>query len=42
MAAGICIVSDVYSEDDWKLGWEGNDIKKAVGDVINMIIEFIR
>lgn len=24
---GIYVVSDVYSENDWKLGWEGNDIK---------------
>ena len=29
-------------EDDWKLGWEGNDIKRAVGAVIDMIIESIR
>ena len=25
-----------------KLGWEGNDIKRAVGAVIDMIIESIR
>ena len=42
MATGIYVVSDVYSEDDWKLGWEGNDIKRAVGAVIDMIIESIR
>ena len=34
---GIYVVSDVYSENDWKLGWEGNDIKRAVGAVIDMI-----
>lgn len=34
--------SDVYLEDDWKLGWEGNDIKKAVGEIIDMIIKSIR
>ena len=39
---GIYVVSDVYSENDWKLGWEGNDIKRAVGAVIDMIIESIR
>ena len=30
VATGIYVVSDVYSENDWKLGWEGNDIKRAV------------
>lgn len=39
VATGIYVVSDVYSENDWKLGWEGNDIKRAVGAVIDMIIE---
>ena len=39
---GIYVVSDVYSENDWKLGWEGNDIKKAVGEIIDMIIKSIR
>ena len=39
---GIYVVSDVYSENDWKLGLEGNDIKRAVGAVIDMIIESIR
>ena len=42
LATGIYVVSDVYSENDWKLGWEGNDIKRAVGAVIDMIIESIR
>ena len=42
VATGIYVVSDVYSENDWKLGWEGNDIKRAVGVVIDMIIESIR
>lgn len=42
VATGIYVVSDVYSENDWKLGWEGNDIKRAVGAVIDMIIESIR
>ena len=42
VATGIYVVSDVYTDDDWKLGWEGNDIKKAVGNVIDMIIESIR
>ena len=42
VATGIYVVSDVYLEDDWKLGWEGNDIKKAVGEIIDMIIESIR
>ena len=42
VATGIYVVSDVYSEDDWNLGWEGNDIKRAVGVVIDMIIESIR
>ena len=41
VATGIYVVSDVYSENDWKLGWEGNDIKRAVGAVIDMIIESI-
>lgn len=38
-ATGIYVVSDVYAEDDWKLGWEGSDIGRAVSSVINMIIE---
>jgi hypothetical protein len=42
VATGIYVVSDVYLEDDWKLGWEGNDIKKAVGEIIDMIIKSIR
>ena len=42
VATGIYVVSDVYSENGWKLGWEGNDIKRAVGAVIDMIIESIR
>ena len=42
LATGIYVVSDVYSENAWKLGWEGNDIKRAVGAVIDMIIESIR
>jgi purine-nucleoside phosphorylase len=42
VATDIYVVSDVYSENDWKLGWEGNDIKRAVGSVIDMIIESIR
>ena len=32
----------LYTSNDWKLGWEGNDIKRAVGAVIDMIIESIR
>ena len=42
VATGIYVVFDVYLEDDWKLGWEGNDIKKAVGEIIDMIIKSIR
>ena len=42
VATGIYVVSDVYSENDWKLGWEGNDIKRAVGEIIDMIIKSIR
>ena len=42
VATGIYVVFDVYSENDWKFGWEGNDIKRAVGAVIDMIIESIR
>ena len=41
MASGIYIISDVYVEDNWKLGWEGNDIKRVVGGVIDMIIKSI-
>ena len=37
-ATGIYVVSDVYVEDDWKLGWEGSDIGRAVNCVIDMII----
>ena len=37
-ATGIYVVSDVYVEGDWKLGWEGSDIGRAVNCVIDMII----
>ena len=32
----------VFAEDDWKLGWEGNDINKAVGNVVDMIIQSVK
>lgn len=41
-ATGIYIVSDVYVEDDWKLGWEGSEIGRATKDVIDMIINSIK
>lgn len=41
-ATGIYIVSDVFSDDDWKLGWEGIEISSTVRKVIDMIINSIK
>lgn len=39
VASAIYIISDVYSEDDWNLGWAENTIESSVEKVINMIIK---
>lgn len=39
MASGIYIVSDVFEEEDWRLGWDGTEISLAVNKVLRVIIE---
>lgn len=41
-AAGIYIVSDVYTDDMWKLGWEGSEIEKTVKSIVDIILESIK
>lgn len=41
-STGVYIVSDVYVEDDWKLGWEGSEIGRAATCVIDMILSSIK
>ena len=38
-ATGVYVVSDVFTENDWDLGWSENAIENAAEKVINMIIE---
>lgn len=38
IASAIYVVSDVYSERDWNLGWDGNKIDETVEKLIDMII----
>ena len=37
LATGIYIISDVLASE-WKLGWDGKEINKSVGCIIEMII----
>lgn len=41
-ATGIYVVSDVYVGEDWKLGWDGTEIGRAVSGVINMIMNSVK
>jgi len=36
-ATAIYIITDVITEEGWNLGWEGNEISKAVSRVVNVI-----
>ncbi len=38
-ATAIYVVSDVYIEDKWDLGWGGQDIENAADKVIDMIVK---
>lgn len=37
-ASAIYIVSDVYTENEWDLGWGENYLNEAVEKVLDMII----
>lgn len=41
-ASAMYVVSDVYVEDDWKLGWGENVLEEAATKVIDMIVEAVR
>ena len=38
---GIYVVTDVFTEDDWNLGWGENDIESAAEKVIEMIAKSV-
>ena len=40
-ASAMYVVSDVYVEDDWKLGWGENVLEEAAEKVIDMIVETV-
>lgn len=42
VATGVYVVSDVFTESDWKLGWTENAIDDAAERVIDMIIEAVK
>ena len=42
VASAMYVVSDVYVEDDWKLGWGENVLEEAATKVIDMIVEAVR
>lgn len=42
VATGVYVVSDVFTESDWKLGWSENAIDDAAEKVIEMITEGIK
>lgn len=41
-ATAIYVVSDVYVESRWDLGWGENDIEKATEEVIDLIIKSVK
>ena len=40
-STGIYVVTDVFTEDDWNLGWGENDIESAAEKVIEMIAKSV-
>ena len=38
MATAMYVISDVFVEADWKLGWGENLIEESVDRIIDMII----
>lgn len=41
-ATGIYIISDVFTDKKWKLGWEGNEIETSKKLIVCMITESIK
>lgn len=41
-AAAIYIISDVFSDDNWKPGWEGTEISSTVKKVNDIIVQSIK
>lgn len=41
VATGIYVISDVYTESSWDLGWGENDIETAAEKVIEMIVKAV-
>ncbi len=39
VATGLYVVSDVFTESNWDLGWSENDIENAAEKVIDMIVK---
>ncbi|ADL51389.1 nucleoside phosphorylase [Clostridium cellulovorans] len=40
--SAIYIVTDILDEKGWSLGWQGNEIKKSVDKIIDMIIDSVK
>lgn len=40
-STGIYVVTDVFTEDDWNLGWGENDLESAAEKVIEMIAKSV-
>lgn len=41
-ATGVYVVSDVFTENDWDLGWSENNIEEAAKKLIAMIVELVK
>ncbi|MBK1810730.1 nucleoside phosphorylase [Clostridium sp. YIM B02505] len=41
-SSAIYIVTDILNENGWSLGWNGNEINKSIGKIIDMIIGSIK
>ena len=41
-ATGVYVVSDVFAENDWDLGWSENNIEEAAKKLIAMIVELVK
>lgn len=40
-ATGIYIISDVLTEEEWKLGWEGSEINNTVKKIVDLVIKSV-
>ena len=40
-ATGIYVITDVFSDENWKLGWEGSKISDSVEVLIDMIMDSV-